>query len=741
MPKKLVIVESPAKAKTIGQYLGKDFTVRASYGHVRDLPKSKLGIDVDKDYAVDYENISKSKTVLSELKKELTASDELYLATDPDREGEAIAWHLVAALKPKQPIHRIAFTEITQSAVQNAVAHPRQISQDLVDAQQARRILDRLVGYKLSPLLWKKVYRGLSAGRVQSVAVRLIVEREREIQAFKVREFWTLEADVKAAAGQFKAYVVKEGSTAKLEVDSRAELEKIVAQLKGAAFQVESVEATPSTLRPYPPLITSTLQQLGARVGGFSAKKTMKIAQDLYEGMEVAGRGSHGLITYMRTDSYNMAASALKQAHDQIGQQYGAKYLPDKPNVFSKKIRGAQEAHEAIRPTDFSLTPDEAAKSLSRDHAKLYRLIWQSAMASQMTPAVVETTTVTIGNDKKVGLLARGRELKFDGYLRVYPDSEERFEALPKVKEGESVKVTKLEAVQHFTEPPARYSEATLVKELEKRGIGRPSTYAPIMSTIVARGYTTKQAGRFVPEAVAEVVTTLLTENFPSIVDYNFTAAMEEHLDEIAEGEKKMAPILDDFYKPFAKLLKEKEKTIEKKELTEEATDEKCPECGKPLVIKLGRFGKFYACTGFPDCKHTAPILENMDKQEQKAVEEQTGEKCSECKDGNLIVKQGRFGTFMGCSNYPKCKFTKTIVVSTNIPCPNCGKDLVRKMTRKGKPFWGCSGYPKCKTAFWDEPTSEKCPQCSNLLVKAKVGLKCSQCEYSRDAKAVEAKK
>jgi len=732
MSKKLVIVESPAKAKTIGQYLGKDFIVKASFGHVRDLPKTKLGIDVDKHYQVDYQAIPKSKKVLAELKKDLKESDELYLATDPDREGEAIAWHLVAELKPTKPVHRIAFTEITKSAVQDAVAHPRTLDQDLVDAQQARRILDRLVGYKLSPLLWKKVYRGLSAGRVQSVAVRLIVEREREIKAFQVREFWTLEADLKAKGGDFKAFVVKEGTSTKLELESQAEIEKLAKQLKDTDLTIGSIEQSDSLLRPSPPLITSTLQQLAARACGFSAKKTMKIAQDLYEGIEVAGRGTHGLITYMRTDSYNIAAIARKQAEEQIGRQYGARYLPAKPNVFSKKVRGAQEAHEAIRPTDFTLTPEEAAKSLSKDHAKLYTVVYRAAVSSMMSPAEVKTTTVTIKNDKKIGLLSRGRELEFDGYLRVFPDSDERFEALPQLEQAEKVALKKLSPAQHFTEPPARYSEASLVKELERRGIGRPSTYAPIMSTIVDRGYTTKQAGRFVPEAVAEVVTDLLVENFPSIVDYNFTAAMEENLDEIADGDKKLEPVLDEFYQPFAKLLAEKEKTIEKKALVEEETDQKCPDCGKPVVIKLGRFGKFYACSGYPDCKYRAPILDGKDKKETEQIANEIKEKCPDC-GGDLTAKQSRYGTFIGCSNYPKCKYTKSIEVKADVACPNCGKAILKRHSRKGKVFWGCSGYPACKTAFWDEPVNQKCPECQNLLVKKKDGLRCSQCKYQEE--------
>lgn len=740
MSKKLVIVESPAKAKTISQYLGPDFVVKASYGHVRDLPKSKLSIDVEHDFAVDYEPIAKAKAVLAGLKKDLANSSELYLAPDPDREGEAIAWHLAEALKPKVPIHRISFSEITKSAVQDAVAHPRGLDKNLIDAQQARRILDRLVGYKLSPLLWKKVYRGLSAGRVQSVAVRLVVEREREIKAFKSVESWTLDAIVKSANGEFKAFVVKDGSTTKLEVASQAEVEKVAKQLQNADFQVSDIQENTTQLRPSPPLITSTLQQASARLCGFSAKKTMKIAQDLYEGIEVAGRGTHGLITYMRTDSYSIATIARDQARQVVSRSFGERYLPKTPNIFSKKVRGAQEAHEAVRPTDFTLTPEEAAKSLSKDHAKLYAVIYRAALGSMMTPAEIKTTSITIGSDKKINLLARGRELAFDGFLKVFPDSDERFEALPKLQQAEKVTVKKLEPTQHFTEPPARYSEASLVKELEKRGIGRPSTYAPIMSTIVDRGYVTKQAGRFVPEDVAGVVTDLLVENFPAIIDYDFTAKMEDQLDEIADGDKKLVPVLKEFYGPFAKLLAEKDKTLEKKNVVEE-TDKVCPDCGKPMVLKLGRFGKFYACTGWPDCKHSEPFLDKeFNKGEEKQIEQEIKEKCPTC-GGDLVVKQSRFGTFIGCANYPKCKYTKSIEVTSGVKCPNCDKgDIVKKRSKRGKVFWGCNNYPNCKTAFWDEPVTEKCPNCGNLLLMKKGELKCSQCEFVKDSEPVAAK-
>lgn len=739
MPKKLVIVESPAKAKTIGQYLGADFTVKASYGHVRDLPLKKLGIDPAKHFAVDYVPIVKAKKVLTELKDLLKNSSELYLATDFDREGEAIAWHLTELLKPKMPIHRITFHEITKPAIENALKHPRTIDAKLVDAQQARRILDRLVGYKLSPFLWKKVYRGLSAGRVQSVAVRLVVEREREVKAFKVEESWTLEALLKSKNGQFPAYLAKEGSTNKLELTDQKEIAKLKSKLEKSKLAVEKINQTESQAKPQAPLITSTLQQAAARFLHFSAKKTMKIAQDLYEGVDIAGKNSVALITYMRTDSYQMSDIAKAQAEALIAKSYGAKYLPNRPNLYSKKVRGAQEAHEAIRPTDFSLTPESIKDKLSKDHFNLYNLIWRQATASLMAPANIKTTTASIHSDAGT-LVGRGRSLVFDGFMKVMPIVEDQFVELPKLAEKEPVTLKKLDGVQHFTEPPGRYSEASLVRELEKRGIGRPSTYAPIMSTIVDRGYVTKQTSRFFPTEVAEIVVDLLVENFPNIVDYNFTAEMEDELDDIAEGTRKLEPVLREFYEPFAKLLSEKEKSVDKKAIVEEKTDKICPDCGKPVVLKLGRYGKFYSCSGFPDCKYTAPYLDDkFTKEEEKEIVEETKEKCP--KDGGaLVVKQGRFGTFLACSNYPNCKFTKAIVIGSSVPCPNCGKELIRRTTRRGKVFWGCSGYPDCKTAYWDEPLSEKCPKCGNILLNKKSGVVCSQCDFKKEEASIASK-
>lgn len=743
---KLVIVESPAKARTISQFLGLGFVVRASYGHVRDLPENRLAIDVEHQFKPEYVIIPKAKKILQELKKELKDATELYLATDLDREGEAIAWHVVEALglgklkgeKEKLKIKRIIFHEITKRAIDQALSQPSAINQRLIDAQQARRILDRLVGYKLSPLLWKKVYRGLSAGRVQSVAVRLVVEREREVKAFKPREYWTIEALARAAAGEFKALLASQDSLSPAEFPDRSAVDRLIKKLTRREWQLAKLERSQSTQKPQPPLITSTLQQLAARVLHFPAKKTMRVAQDLYEGIEVPRRGSVALITYMRTDSFHLSEESVTQAAKLIGE-YGQKYLPQTPNKFDRKVKGAQEAHEAIRPTDFTIRPEDLEGKVSRDYHRLYQLIWRSAVASQMAPAVIESETATVVNKEEERLIGRGRRLLFDGFLKLYPEAEERFDPLPALKEGEEIKLKKIAGLQHFTEPPARYSEATLVKELEERGIGRPSTYAPIMGTIVDRGYVSKKTGRFFPEPVAEVVTDLLKEHFPEIVDYDFTAEMEDDLDRIAEGEKGMTKVLDEFYRPFAKLLSEKEKSIDKKSLVEEKTDQKCPKSDHPVVIKLGRFGKFYACSGYPECDYTAPYLDDdFTKKEEKIIAEEAKEDCPKCRHP-LTVRQGKFGTFLGCSSYPKCDFTKPIVIPIQVKCPNCGQDLIRKSSRRGRVFWGCSGYPKCQVAFWDEPIDRRCPNCRNLLVKKKNGIKCSQCDYEETSeKAVE---
>lgn len=712
----LVIVESPAKGKTIEKYLGSGYKVVASFGHVRDLPSKNLGVDVKKDFEPEYIIPPKASKTIKMLKSEIAKADTLYLATDYDREGEAISWHIVEAIKPKKPIKRITFTEITKEAITEAIKHPRDIDMNLVDAQQARRILDRLVGYKLSPFLWQKVARGLSAGRVQSVAVRLIVEREREIQKFKSDEYWTIEALLSKEKRQFTATLTeKDGKKIdKLEIKSDNDAKKILTDLEKTTYEVVAVEQKDKKRYPAPPFTTSTLQQEAGGKLGYSAKQTMKLAQDLYEA---------GDITYMRTDSVNISSQATSQAKKVVTDKYGANYALDAPRYFKSRSKNAQEAHEAIRPTDLSID----SKGITVQHQKLYKIIWQKMLASQMKEAEITEENTKIKASQYI-FSATGSQIKFDGFLKVYGDKSSELTILPKLAVGDILNLEKLSKIQHFTEPPARYSEGGLIKELEKRGIGRPSTYAPTLSTIQDRGYVEKIGKQFQPKDIGIAVNDLLVEHFPKVVDYDFTAKMEENLDNIAEGKLKWQPVLREFYDPFSKNLKEKTKSVDKADLTEK-TNEKCPECGKGIVIKFGRYGKFMACEGYPDCKYTKPILENQTEQEKKAVEKVAGQKCPKCGKG-MVLKEGKFGAFMACEGYPTCKTTKAIEIKSEVKCPNCGSDLLLRKTRKGRSFWGCSGYPKCKTAFWDEPINKKCPKCGSIMVKTKAGKeKCSECK------------
>lgn len=645
----LVIVESPSKGKTIEQYLGKGYTVLASFGHVRDLPKSKIGIDTEHNYEPSYIVPTKAKKVLTELKNAAKKSDIIYLATDYDREGEAIAWHIVEALGMKrtdEKLKRITFHEITKDAIQEAVKKPRQLDMHLIDAQQARRVLDRLVGYKLSPFLWKKIYTGLSAGRVQSVAVRLIVDREREIQAFVPTEYWSIEGDFVAKQQSFTGMLVKrnEEKIEKLSVKNKEEADTLVADLNGAAYTVGQIDKRTVARHPYGPFTTSTLQQTASHQLGYSAKRTMSIAQRLYEA---------GHITYMRTDSTNLSAQAVSAARGYIGKAFGDKYLPEKTRIYKTKAKGAQEAHEAIRPTHPEKSPAEMAGQLTDEQAKLYELIWKRLIASQMASASLEQITMTLtakGKQDQYTFRANGQNILFDGFLRLWQEKLES-KSLPELVTGDPVDLLKLRSEQHFTEPPARFNEASLIKTLEENGIGRPSTYAPTISTIVDRGYVQIENRQLIPQEVGFIVTDLLKEHFPDIVDVSFTATIEEDFDKVAEGEREWQKVIDAFYRPFETHLKEKEQTVEKQK-TEEATDEVCDLCGKPMVIKLGRFGRFMACTGFPDCKNTKAILK-----------------------------------------------------STGIACPKCQEgELAERKTRRRRTFWGCSRYPKCDFATWDDP-------------------------------------
>jgi len=731
MPKSLVIVESPTKARTITKFLGKDFQVESSFGHIRDLPVKTLGVDTKNNFEPEYEIPVKAKKTVDKLKKIAAKADQIILATDEDREGEAIAWHLSAALNlDEKKAERIVFHEITKNAIEEALKNPRHLDLKLVDAQQARRILDRLVGYKLSPLLWKKVARGLSAGRVQSVAVRIIVDREREIQNFKSEEYWSIEAELEKNKQNFIAQLIKAGNKklTKLAIKNETEAQTIFADLQKAKYQVISIDKKETLRQPPTPFTTSTLQQEAGKKLGYSAKQTMMLAQQLYEGVELGSEGSVGLITYMRTDSLNLSGFSLDNVRDYIQNKIGPNYIPDKPRFFKTKSKGAQEAHEAIRPTDVFRTPDEIANYLNPKQLKLYKLIWQRTLACQMQPAIFDSTTIDIkAND--FTFRATGSIIKFDGFLKVYKTLIKE-NILPDLKENDELNLIELKKLQHFTQPPARYSEATLIKAMEEYGIGRPSTYAPTLATIQDRNYVKKnEEKKLQPTDIGIVVNDLLVEHFPQIVDLNFTAKMEEELDEIAEGKRKWQPVIKEFYLPFEKLLKTKEKEISKKDLVEEKTDLKCEKCGSPMVIKTGRYGKFLACSNYPECKNVQPIM--VTKEEKEA--EETKEKCPKC-ESPLIVKTGRFGKFLACSNYPTCKFTKNIQSSTGVACPKCQKgEIVAKRSKRGKTFYACNRYPDCDYALWSKPTGEKCPKCVSLLINAGKGkIKCSnkECDF-----------
>jgi DNA topoisomerase-1 len=676
----LVIVESPTKAKTISRFLGKDFKIVASFGHVRDLPESKFGVDIKNNFKPTYVVIPKAKERIKEIEKETKKAKLVILSTDPDREGEAIAYHLVHLLKlgKQKPYWRITFHEITEQAIKEALNHPRKIDMNLVNAQQARRILDRIVGYKLSPLLWKKVAKGLSAGRVQSVALRLIVEREREIQNFKPKEYWTIEAILKKSQepnsksqNEFKALLIKkeEKKLDQFAIKNEKEAKKIVEELKDAKFEVLKVERKEAKRNPPEPFITSTMQQTAWQKFSWTAEKTMQVAQQLYE---------MGYITYMRTDSLNLSELALKMVKDFILKNFGENYYEKR--IYKTKSKVAQEAHEAIRPTDVEKTPEILSEKLNEQQLKLYDLIWRRFLACQMAQAIFDRTEVEI-LAKNYGFLAKGQILKFDGFLKVYPMKFEE-EELPELKKGETLEVLKILPLQHFTQPPPRYTEATLIKELEKHGIGRPSTYATILATIQERNYVKKdEKKRFYPTAVGILVNDLLVKHFPEIVDINFTAKMEDDLDKIANGEKDWIETLKEFYEPFNENLNKKYKEIRGAGILEK-TEKKCPKCESQLLIRVSKYGRFLAC-----------------------------------------------------SNYPKCKYTFDLENSTGISCQKCKKgEIVKRKSKKGKIFWGCSNYPKCDFVLWSEPTGEICPKCGSLLVKENKKIKCSNknCDFEK---------
>lgn len=695
----LVILESPSKAKTVKKYLGAGYDVIASTGHIIDLPKSKLGVDVDNNFTPQYVNMKDKSDVIKELKKHAKTSDTIYLATDPDREGEAIAWHLSHLLNISEnaPV-RVTFNEITKSGVQYGMSHPRTINTNVVDAQQARRVLDRIVGYKLSPFLWKKVRRGLSAGRVQSVAVRIIVDRENEIRDFKTQEYWSIDAKLTAASSK-KAFAAKltEVGGQKAEIADKTQADEILKRLEGAEYVVTALKKSQRKKQPAPPFTTSTLQQEASRRLSFQARRTMKAAQELYEGVDVEGVGAVGLITYMRTDSLRISDEAKTAAAALIKELYGAEYLPEAPRTYKSK-NNAQDAHEAIRPTDVTLTPEKVKGSLSGDQYKLYRLIWERFMASQMQNAVMDTVSADIMAADCL-FKASGYSVKFDGFTKLYEESREGDDTqsgmLPKLEKGEKLTPNEVLGHQHFTQPPARYNEASLIKTLEENGIGRPSTYAPTISTILDRHYVERDTGnQLKPTALGEVITELLKDHFNNIVDVKFTAKMESDLDDIENGQRNWVDTMRKFYGGFAKTLEKAEQDMEGKrvKVPDEQTDIVCEECGKPMVIKIGPYGKFLGCSGFPDCK-----------------------------------------------------FTKKIVVETKGSCPKCGKKMLAKKSKKGKPFYGCEDYKNCNFMTWDLPIDEKCPECGAAMFKkaGKQGkIYCAKegCNYQRPLEGKESK-
>ena len=739
----LIIVESPAKANTIRRYLGRNYNVKASIGHVRDLPKSKLGIDVDNGFQMKFITIKGKAKIVNELKSAAKKSDIVYLAPDPDREGEAIAQHIYDALGGGEKVFRITFNEITKKAVQSAIDKATEIDQNLVHAQQARRALDRLVGYKLSPLLWRKVRSGLSAGRVQSVAMRIVLEREKEIEAFDQKEYWSINCIVSPASSpDMKGFETRlhQIDGEKLEIDNEADAKKAVEGIKKEKLLVSSLTVRDKKRNPPAPFITATLQSAASVRLGYTASRTMRIAQKLYEGMETGGSEAAGLITYMRTDSTRIADEALAEVRGYIETKMGADYLPQKPNVY-KSRKSAQEGHEAVRPTSVALTPASVKSYLSSEEYKLYDLIWKRFVASQVTPSVTTTTTLDITAGKYL-IRGTGSRLKFDGFLTIYQDIKKDTEnVIPPLEQGDELKLDEITPNQHFTQPPPRYSEATLIREMEEKGIGRPSTYAAIMGTIQSRRYVESIEKRLHPTELGRLITELLMEHFPAIMDVQFTAQMEENLDEVEEGNKDWVSLLTEFYSPFEKALEAAEVNMKNIKM-ETKTDEVCDKCGSEMVIKFGRFGKFLACTKYPECKSTKQVAKDGSPQ---AEPEKVDEKCPKC-GADMMLRVGRFGKFIACSKYPECKTTKP--VSLGIKCPKeCGGEVVARRTKKGRNFFGCTNYPKCDFTAWQKPVIEPCPKCgSSYLVYAAskgrdvVKLNCpvKECDFTKETPVEE---
>lgn len=736
MNKHLVIVESPAKAKTIQKYLGKDYDVLASYGHVRDLPPRKGSVNPDNHFTMTYTPIEKNARHIESIAKALKHSDSLLLATDPDREGEAISWHVYELMKERnllkdKEVHRIFFNEITKSAIQEAINNPRSISMDLVNAQQARRALDYLVGFNLSPLLWKKIRRGLSAGRVQSPALRLIVEREEEIERFVAQEYWRIMANCQHDKAAFEARLThyqgeKLHQFSITQGEEAHRLRDHLLQQAQGVLVVDNIEKKQRKRKPAAPFITSTLQQEAARKLGFTARKTMMVAQQLYEGIDI-GSGTVGLISYMRTDSVNLSNEALEDTREFIINRYGHDNYPGGPRVYKTKSKNAQEAHEAIRPTSIKRTPEMVQESLSSDQFKLYSLIWKRTVACQMADAVLDTVAIDFTCGQGNLFRANGSTITFPGFLTVYEEGqddlaedEQHGVLLPNLKVGEKVMLQGIVANQHFTEPPPRYSEASLVKALEEYDIGRPSTYATIIHTLQQREYVIVDKKRFVPTDVGRIVNRFLTGHFTRYVDYKFTAELEDTLDAVSRGEREWVPVLEEFWKPFIQQIHQTDEQVQRKDVTTETLDEQCPKCSKPLAIRLGKRGRFIGCTGYPECDYTQDLGHaEGEKAEPDVVE---GRTCPECQ-GALHIKTGRYGRFIGCSNYPDCKFIEPLEkpADTGVECPKCHEaTILKRKSRKGKIFYSCGNYPKCDYALWNEPVATPCPQCAWPLLTVK---------------------
>ena len=746
----LVIMESPTKAGTVKGYLGSGYKVVGCTGHIRDLPKSTLGIDIEDDFKAKYINIRGKGPLIKELKKEAKAADKVFLATDPDREGEAIAWHLSEALGiPQEKIRRVTFNEITKKAVKAGMKTPREIDMGLVNSQQARRILDRIVGYKLSPFLWKTIKSGLSAGRVQSVATRIIVERENEIRAFNPEEYWTIDVMLESKnRGKIKAkfYGNEDG---KIELHSEAQTMEIVNAVSDKEFTVKSVKKAIRMKNPAPPFTTSTLQQEASRRLGFQSQRIMRVAQELYEGINLgsANGGVQGLITYMRTDSLRIADEAADAAQAYIIEKYGEAFYPKERRIYKTKA-GAQDAHEAVRPANLNFEPEKIKKMLTTDQYRLYKLIWDRFMASQMASAELDTVTADIEAGGYI-FRSNGYTVKFQGYMTLYEEAEdyvapnnadtdtpEKSIRLPKIEQGDVLRHDTTDPSQHFTEPPPRYNEASLVKFLEERGIGRPSTFATIITTIITRGYVVREGKSLKPTELGEITTQLMLDCFPQIVDYEFTANMETELDEIANGVDTMLGVLRGFYGGFADSLDKAETSVdrEKYQLPVEETDMICEKCGAQMVVKNGRYGKFAACPNYPECKNTKPLAKEGGEAEEKV--EVTDMICEKC-GSPMVLRTGRFGNFYACSKYPECKTTKQIAKEIGVNCPQCGAKVVIKKGKNRSVFYSCERYPECDFSSWDMPTTEKCPTCGDMLYrkKGKSQLICKRegCGYKRE--------